>query len=90
MDIETKEIHSQTTTLNGQIEMETLKIVAEITNLETTQISSRMTLLSVKTLTVMDMVTMLQEITEMHSNLTQHNGLILMAMDTVIIAELVH
>ena len=90
MAIPTKETPSLMIILNGQTGTVIPKIVEEITNLETTQIYSQMTLLSVKTLMAMDTGIMPQEITAMRSSLTQHNGLILMVMDTAIITELGH
>ena len=89
MDIQTRGIRFQTTTLNGLTETVIPKIVAEITNLVTILTFSPMTLLNVKTQMVMDMAIMPQEITAMRSSLTQHNGLILMVMDSAIITALV-
>ena len=89
MDIQTREIRFQTTTLNGLTETVIPKIVAEITNLVTILTFSPMILLNGTTQMVMDMAIMPQEITAMRSSLTQHNGLILMVMDSAIITALV-
>ena len=88
MDIQIREIRFQTMTLNGLTETVIPKIVAEITNLVTILTFSPMILLNVKTQMVMDTGIMPQEITAMRSNLTQHNGQILMVMDTAIITAL--
>ena len=88
MDIQTRAIRFLMIIPNGKIEMVIHKIVFDIFSNLISGMFFHTIILNAKILMGMVMVITLQEIMEMHSNLTQHNGLTLMETVSEIITEL--